>query len=136
MQNRLSSFAPVLLRIGMSLVFFWFSYAQLTNGQMWTSYVPDYAVSLSHMSASTLVFANGIFELVFGALLLLGLFTRIAALLLALHMVEIVYSVGYSPIGVRDFGLCIAAFSIFLYGSDKWCLDSVFKKKAEVGQSV
>ncbi len=87
--------APAIVRIGMSLVFLWFSYSQLTNPAMWTRLVPEYAVSLSGMTATTLVYANGIFELVFGVLLLVGLYTRIAALLLALHLIEIVSSVGY-----------------------------------------
>lgn len=121
--------APIVLRIGLSLVFLWFSYSQLTNPEMWTRLVPEYAVSLSGMTATTLVYANGIFELVFGLLLLAGLFVRVAALLLALHLVGIINSLGYGSMGVRDFGLCLATFAVFFFGNDKWCLGTRFAKK-------
>lgn len=121
--------APIVLRIGMSLVFLWFSYSQLTNPAMWTRLVPEYAVSLTGMAATTLVYTNGVFELVFGLLLLAGLFTRIAALALAIHLIGIINSVGYGPTGIRDFGLCLATFAVFFFGNDKWCLGSRFAKK-------
>lgn len=121
--------APIVLRVGLALVFLWFALQQLMSPDMWTAVVPDYVVSISHLSAKTLVYFNGIFELVFGALLLFGLFTRVAALLLALHLIEIILSVGYGAIGVRDFGLCVATFASFLLGGGRWSLDAIFAKK-------
>jgi uncharacterized membrane protein YphA (DoxX/SURF4 family) len=70
---------------------------------------------------------NGWFEISFGLCLLFGFYTRIVALFLALHLLEIMYSVGYSPIGVRDFGLTIAMFSVFLFGADDFSADNFFE---------
>ncbi|MEK6856700.1 MAG: hypothetical protein AABX49_01665, partial [Nanoarchaeota archaeon] len=63
------------------------------------------------------------FEVVFGLLLLIGLFTKIVSLILALHLLVISFSLGYNDIAVRDFILSLATFSIFLNGKDKLCLD-------------
>lgn len=112
-----------VLRVGLSLVFLWFATQQFMHTQEWTSYIPQWVVDFSSIDATTLVHINGAFEFVFGAALLLGICTRMTALLLALHMADIALTVGYNSIGVRDFGLTIATFAIFLYGSDRYCID-------------
>ena len=122
------NFAPTLLRVGMSLVFIWFGSQQLHDASAWVSYIPTSIISLSHLSALTLVYFNGAFEVVFGLSLLFGFFTRVSALLLALHMFDIMYVVGYNEIGIRDFGLAIATLAVFLYGVDKYSLDRKFQK--------
>lgn len=116
------SYAPSVLRFGMSAVILWFSSQQFVHTDVWTAYVPDSAVAMTHLSATTLVYINAIFELVFGILLVIGWQTRIAALLLALHLFEIMYVVGYGEIGVRDFGLAIATLVIAMNGSDVLCM--------------
>lgn len=127
----LPQYAPVVLRVGISLVFLWFSYQQLTNTNSWTRMIPDVAVSLSGLSAQTLVLINGVFEAVFGLALLAGFYTRISASLLALHMFHITFVVGYGAIGVRDFGLAMATLSIALAGADAWTLDTFLLRRAE-----
>ncbi len=127
--ENMSKYAPVVVRVGLSLVFLWFGTQQIINTEAWTGLIPDWVTSFSGMSAATIVYLNATFELVFGTCLLLGLFTRIVAGLLALHMLHITFTVGYGGIGVRDFGLSMAAISIFLSGVDAFCLDRfIFKK--------
>ncbi len=70
-----------------------------------------------------LIYLNGLAEVVLGLLLILGIWTRIIGLLIALHLLEIAYTVGYGAIGVRDTGLALSAFSVFLHGADAWSLD-------------
>jgi uncharacterized membrane protein YphA (DoxX/SURF4 family) len=69
-------------------------------------------------------------ELSFGALLLLGLYTKLAAFVLALHLYGIAFSLGFNDLGVRDFGLASATLAVFLHGADKWCLDTKFIKNS------
>ncbi len=120
-------YAASVLRYGMAAVILWFSFQQFLHADIWTAYVPDYAVSMSHLSAVTLVYANAAFELIFGVMLVIGWQTRIAALLLALHLFEIMYVVGYGQIGVRDFGLAVATLVVSMNGSDPLCFQQ--KKK-------
>ena len=119
----LKNFAPAVLRIGIALVFLWFGSQQLIHTDQWLGYIPQMLVALSHLSTATLVHFNGAFEIVFGFALLCGYFTRTSALLLALHILDITLVVGYTSIGVRDFGLSIATIAIFLYGSDYFTID-------------
>ncbi|MBI4919035.1 DoxX family membrane protein, partial [archaeon] len=78
---------------------------------------------LNYVSAGNLIMFNGLFELIFGTMLILGFFTRVTAFILAGHLFSIMLSLGYNDVAVRDFGLSLATFSILLRGSDKWCLD-------------
>lgn len=119
------------LRIGISLVILWFSIQQFIQPEMWVGFIPDYILKISPVGATTLVHLNGALELVFGTSLLFGFFTRISALILALHLADITFTIGYNSIGVRDLGLTIATFAIFLNGADHISLDRVlfFKTK-------
>lgn len=119
---KMKSSAPVVLRIGIALVFLWFGAQQLTNVGAWTRLIPESIISMSDLTATTLVHFNGAFEVVFGLVLLVGFFTRITSFLLALHMLSIMFTVGYGPIGVRDFGLSMATIAIFLHGADSFCM--------------
>ena len=127
--NKLKLFSPVLLRVGIAAVFIWFGISQLQDARSWVDYVPQFIVSISFMSATTLVHLNGIFEVVFGAALLLGFFTRFAAFFLALHILDIMFIVGWNAIGVRDFGLAVATIAVWLNGSDFLALDRFYRVK-------
>lgn len=135
MQNeklaKLSAYAPIVVRIGISLVFLWFGSSQIGNPEAWVRLLPDWT-SFLPFEPATLIQANGIFEIVFGALLLLGVYVRPVALLLALHMFNIVFTVGYNGIGVRDFGLAMATTAIFLYGADRFSLSSFLRGRGSL----
>jgi len=124
--NKIISFfekiAPMVLRYAMSFVILWFSFQQFMNASAWTAYVPDSAVAMSHLSALNLVYFNALFELVFGICLTFGWYTRVSALLLALHLLDIMYVVGYGEIGIRDFGLAMGTLVIAMNGPDALCL--------------
>jgi len=87
--------------------------------------IPSYVGS----SSTTLIYLNGVVEIVLAALLLLGLYTRVASFLLGLHLLHISTIVGYGPTGARDFALAIATFAIFLRGIDSFCLDKIWRNK-------
>jgi len=134
--------AAVLLRIGLSLVFLWFGFNQLLFPESFLGYLPEWVmghardsiphymmVMMSYLpeNLSILIIVNGIFEITFGTLLLLGVFTRISSLVLAAHLAFIAVSLGYNDVAVRDFGLVIAALSVFLHGPDEKSLDRKLK---------
>ncbi len=115
-----------VLRIGMSMVFLWFATQQFIAPELWVGFIPQWILNISPVSAVTLVHFNGALELVFGSTLLFGLFTKTSALILSLHMAHITVMVGYDAIGVRDFGLAVATFSVFLTGADFFTVDHHF----------
>jgi len=128
--DKLRNYSSVFLRVSISFLFLWFGASQLSDPSFWTSFVPSFVTDLSFVpSAQTLVIFNGIFEIIFGLLLLIGLFTRLSAGLLALHLFGIALSIGYNPLGIRDFVLALATASVFLAGPDPWCLDMKWRSK-------
>lgn len=118
----LETYAGSVLRYAMAAVILWFSIQQFLHNSTWTAYIPDSIVSITHISAPILVFFNACFELVFGIALVFGWYTRIVALLLALHLFDIMWVVGYGEIGVRDFGLAFGTLVIFMNGPDLLCI--------------
>ena len=115
-------YAPLVVRITMSLVFLWFGLNQLFDTASFLGYLPKFASSIP-IAPTTLILMNGFFDTFLGAMLLIGFLTRIIALIASLHLLGIAFGLGYNDIMVRDVGLSIIAFSIFLYGSDQWCLN-------------
>ena len=124
----LERYAASVLRYGLAAVILWFSLEQFLHNSLWTAYIPPSIVAMTGISAAILVFFNAVFELVFGIALVLGWQTRIVALLLALHLFDIMYVVGYGEIGARDFGLAVATLVIFMNGSDPLCIQQKRKR--------
>lgn len=120
---KMKKFAPVVLRLGLVMVFIWFGCNQLLNPDAWVSLIPDWATSLSGMGAGTVVMLNGIFEICMAVLLAFGICIRIVATLLFLHLGMIIGELGLSAIGVRDVGLAFATLSVALHGSDEYSFD-------------
>lgn len=124
----MKQYAPVVIRIGMSLVIIWFGVQQMIDAPSWLGFLPEWTASLP-ISQMTFVYMNGIFEIIFGVSMALGMYTRIVALLLALHLFGITFSLGYTALAVRDFGLSIATLTVFLFGPDHISLDKYFESK-------
>ena len=121
----MKKYSTLILRLGLGIVVLWFSINQFMNPDSWTRLVPEY---ISFLNPATAIYINATIELIIGILLILGLFTRIAALIFSLHLIPIIVSLGYGPTAVRDFGLSLASLSLALSGSNYLSLDSKIKK--------
>lgn len=119
--SRTAEYAPFVLRVALAAVVIWFGAQQLMQPDMWVSWVPAWT-SMLGASPETLVFLNGSFEVLAGALLLAGVFTRAVALILFLHMAFLVWEFGITPVGVRDFGLAMGLLTLALDDRSKWAL--------------
>ncbi|MDO8581795.1 MAG: DoxX family membrane protein [bacterium] len=114
--------APIVLRFSLAIVVLWFGTSQILHQEMWMGLIPDWAMNLSGLSAGTIVRMNGIFELIAGSMLVLGILTQWAALLLSAHLFVITIHLGLEPDGVRDFGLSFAMLALALFGDDVWTI--------------
>jgi uncharacterized membrane protein YphA (DoxX/SURF4 family) len=119
--------APVILRYGLSLVFIWFGINQLLNPSNFLGYLPNFIFSSDY--ASTFVIINGLFEIILSLFLIAGKFTRIVAFILSLHLIGIIFELGYGEVAIRDFGLLVATLSIMFYGPDSLSMDKRRRKK-------
>lgn len=113
-------YAPLTLRIGLSAVFLWFGVNQFVRPDYFLGYLPGWEFPVS---ATTVVVLNGVLDTTLGVLLLLGLFTRVAAAIATAHLLSIAVSLGYNDIAVRDVGLAIVALSLVLHGPDRYSID-------------
>jgi len=124
--NKYKKYASLVTRLGISFVFIWFGINQLINPDWFMGYLPDFILQGNY--SNTAIIINGLFDLTMGTLLLLGLFVRTAALLIIFHLIGIILTLGYNDIAIRDAGLAIVTFGLFLGGGDQWCLDTKRKK--------
>ena len=108
--EKITECAKTTLRIGMALVFLSFGVMQLSSPEQWLGFLPEWTTNLQ-MSQTIFVYLNGSAEIILGLFLIVGLYTRAAALLLGLHLLGISLSVGYSPTMIRDLGLTIATIT-------------------------
>jgi uncharacterized membrane protein YphA (DoxX/SURF4 family) len=109
--GRYSSYAPVVLRIGIAFVFIWFGLNGLTHTDTWVRLVPEWALAIA--PAATLVKIHGLVELVFGIFLAFGIYARVSATILLLSIVHTLTLISGS-IFIRDAGLAIALVSLVL----------------------
>ena len=117
------AFAPVVLRLGLAALFLWFGFSQVFEPAAWISWLPAWAMNLSWLTPASFVLLNGWFEVVLGAALAFGVFTRWVALLLSVHLFVIAFGIGYNDIGVRDFVLALTTLALLLGGADWLTLD-------------
>ena len=125
-QEKYKRYAPVVLRVSISLVFFWFGLNQIFDSASWVGWLPQWLLNLP-IDSNRIIQTNGLFEVIFAGLMLMGKYLKIVPLLLSIHLFIIALSLGYNEISIRDIGLALSTFVIFLNGPDKYCLD--FKKK-------
>ena len=121
MLEKYSRYSPIAIRYSVGIVFFLIGIDQLLKPDLWASYFPDWITTFS--SISTFVTLNGIFDAAIGAFLLLGLLTRLVSAIAVLHLLGVIYTLGYNDIAIRDLGILIAAIAVFMHGPDEWSLD-------------
>ncbi len=108
-----------ILRLGLAAMFLWFGFNQLLDGINWVVWVPVWAVSILHIPPAIIVLLNGVVEVVGGALLALNFFVRPVAAILAVHLGIIIFDIGLTAIGVRDFAIMTATLALAFFGSDE-----------------
>jgi len=113
-------YAMPLVRYGLGIVFLLFGYDQIFNPSNWIAWFPQNLVSY-------IVYIGG-FNLIVGMFLVLGLFTRVAALLASIHLIGVIFTIGYGEVAIRDFGLLLGALGVLFYGADRLSLDKKFRK--------
>ncbi len=122
--NSLQPLGLLLLRVALGLIFFSHGYPKLAH-----SAAGMQAFFVQHGLPGYFVYMSGVLEVFGGILLVLGLFTRAAALLLAIEMGVAIWKVhsggGYLAIHNYEFPLAIltASFALATVGAGAVSLD-------------
>lgn len=117
----------LILRWSFAALFFWFGSQQLFSPASWVGFLPEFT-GYFPIPGEMLVQLNGWLEIVCAFMLLIGLYTRIIAAFLALHLFGIAFTTG-GAIGVRDTVLGMIGIALALSPTDDWALDA--KQKAQ-----
>jgi uncharacterized membrane protein YphA (DoxX/SURF4 family) len=121
--------ANQILRIGLGLTIIWFGLTQLMNPQDWIGFLPEWAFTQTIISTIGLVYINGIFETVTALMLIFNQHTKIASILLSIHMIFIIFHLGYNDLAVRDFGILVGLFALIFISENKCFIKKLNFKK-------
>ena len=129
--EKLKSLALLLLRIAIGVIFIYHGYPKLTHASQWVG-------NFDHMGfPGYFAYIAGVLEVFGGAVVIAGVFTRIAALLLAIEMgvaVLKVHGLIANPASVHSYEfplmLCVSAFVLATVGPGVFSIDqALFERK-------
>ena len=101
-----------ILRIGLAVTFLWIGVLIIMQPVQWGSYMQVWASRLLPLPIEPMMLSVGVFDIVIGALLILGVIIPLAAALAALHLASVLVVSGITDITVRDVGLLAAALAL------------------------
>ena len=131
--DKLRPLALLLLRLGLGIIFVYYGFPKLFT------HTHEALQEFPRMGfPSYFVYVAGIVEFFGGCLLIVGLFTRIVALLIAGEMAVVIWRVNLPHGGVMavsnyqlPLALAVAAFTLVAVGADAVSLDrAIFKNNA------
>lgn len=134
--EKLKPFALLLLRVALGVIFIFHGYPKLTHSQQWVE-------NFGHMGFPRyFAYIAGVLEVFGGAVLIAGIFTRIAGLLLAIEMAVAVCKVHgllSNPGNVHNYEfplmLCVGSFVLAATGAGLISIDQLlFEKKSFWGR--
>lgn len=102
----------ILLVLGLAYVFLSFGIQKIIMTDHWIGWMPVWMEGLMGMSMVTWTKMVGAIEIIFGVGLIIPKTRTIAAVLMALHLLPVLYVTRFSDIGVRDTGLLLMTLSI------------------------
>ena len=110
--------SPVfILRIGLGLTLIYASLHMFMDPMAWLGFIPHWVNAV--INPQTFLIIHSAFELVLGVLLLCGWLLPGASLLVFLYFVSILIFYGVDDLTFRDFGLAMAALTLFVLVTNK-----------------
>jgi len=116
--ERYKGYAPLLVRVGLGLVFLFFGVDKIQRPEVWVGWIPPFLRGIDNF-----LLINGIIEIAFGVLLIIGLFTRYVALIVSVFLMGILVVFSIDNITGRDIGLLFSAVSLILTGPGSPSID-------------
>ncbi len=112
----------IIVRYAAVVLFLWFGVMQLTGPEAWVGFLPEWT-GYFPMPGTMIVQLNGLTEIVLALALGIGVFTRVVAVLLGVHLLGIAITAG-GAIGVRDAALAVMTTSLAFAAPDCLTLDA------------
>lgn len=134
LRERWLPYAPLVVRLGLALVFVLFGVQKLAAPEQTRAEI-QLLLSLKLGSAAAINYYLGLLEVMVALGLFFGIAVRMVSVLAALSLVSILlsffvkYGVRFDPGLYRDFGLLGAAVSLWLTGAGPFSLDAWREKR-------
>ncbi len=103
-----------ILRVGIAITFLWVGVLILKDPVGWSGYIQPWAQSLLPGSIVDIMIGTAIFDIAVGALLLVDMFTWIAAAAAVFHLTTVLIVSGINQVTIRDVGLLAASLSLLV----------------------
>ncbi len=103
-----------VLRVGLAITFLWIGILILKSPEAWGGYLQPWAMGLLPLPIEQMMIGTAILDIVIGVLLLVGVWTWIAAALAAFHIAAVLVVSGINAVTVRDIGLLAGTLAVFV----------------------
>lgn len=104
-----------ILRVGFAITFLWIGVLIFKDPAAWGFYLQPWAANLLPVPLETAMIGTAILDIVIGILLLINVWTWLAALVGAIHLVIVLIVSGINVITVRDIGLLAGVVALTVY---------------------
>ena len=102
------------LRVGLAITFLWIGILIFKNPEAWGGYLQPWATGLLPIPLAQAMIGTAILDIAIGIFLLADIFTWLAALFGAAHLVVILMVSGITDITVRDIGLLAGTLALMI----------------------
>lgn len=140
MRENLKIYAPLILRIGLAVVFFLFGYQKLSVPEQTRAEI-QLLLDIGLGSAAAINYYLGLIELIIAFSFVFGAFTQYLASLAAFLLFGFFssflwkYGINIDPTLFRDIGLLGGTLSLWLTGSGAFSFDDWRSKKLSAGSA-
>ena len=108
----MKSYAYNILRVGLAITFLWIGILILKDPLAWGGYLAPWAANLLPIPLEQAMIGTAVLDIVIGIFLLIDVWTWLAALVGAIHLVIVLTISGINAITVRDIGLLAGVIAL------------------------
>lgn len=108
----MKSYAFHILRVGAAITFLWIGVLIFKEPEVWGGYLQPWATNLLLMPIKQAMYVTAVLDILIGFFLLIDVFTWLAALIGAFHLVIVLAVSGITSITVRDIGLLAGTLAL------------------------
>jgi len=102
------------LRVGLAITFLWIGVLILKNPEAWSAYVQPWVIGFLPIPLNQIMIGTAILDIIIGVFLLVDVFTWLAALVGAIHLIIVLTVSSITGITVRDTGLLAGLLTLMI----------------------
>ena len=106
--------AQFLLIAALAFVFSWFGLDKLQNPILWTGFFPLWMDGFMNVGNDVWIIVVGLIEILFAILIIIPIrrIRQLGTILIILHLIAVLWQVGWNDTGVRDIGILISGVAL------------------------